>query len=61
MVRKLKRRKRLCQCGCGEEIKQNRDGQWNKFVNHHNSRMFSPELKKQIGNSLKGNSHGIKD
>lgn len=35
-MRKLKRIKHLCQCGCGQTVKRARDGTWNKYILGHN-------------------------
>lgn len=39
MGRKLKRRKRLCECGCGEEVTHSTNyDRWNKYLPSHNRR-----------------------
>lgn len=38
----------LCECGCGEEVKQSKNKKYNKYINRHNNKGKKENFKKRF-------------
>lgn len=47
---------KVCHCGCGQPVKKNKKGEWNKYIlqHHHIGKHHTEETKRKIGKASLG-------